>query len=399
MTGTDSVRHQPAPDITRPTRGVLEWFRPGKYDHVEARLVDLKAQQRPVLITGGAGFIGINLAHRLLASGASVLILDNLSRPGVERHVRELCRMYGSRVQIHVEDIRNPDVVRDLAQHARQVFHFAAQVAVTTSLADPLEDFEINLRGTLNLLEALRRLPSPPPVIFTSTNKVYGDLSDIRLCQAVSRYEPTHPAVRQRGINEQRALDFRSPYGCSKGAADQYVMDYARMYNLPAVVFRMSCIYGPHQCGTEDQGWVAHFLLRALAGEPITLYGDGLQVRDILFVQDLVDALLLAQTHIDALAGEAFNIGGGPQNAISLLELIALIGTLHREPPHVSFAAWRPGDQKYYVSDTQKFATATGWTPQIGVQAGVQQLYTWLRQSLNIPIASQGASHQGVRTL
>jgi CDP-paratose 2-epimerase len=272
-------------------------------------------------------------------------------------------------------------------------------VAVTTSLADPLEDFEINLRGTLNLLEALRRLASPPPVIFTSTNKVYGELSDIRLCQAASRYEPTNPAVRRTGINEQCTLDFHSPYGCSKGAADQYVIDYARMYGLPAVVFRMSCIYGPHQCGTEDQGWVAHFLLRTLAGEPITLYGDGLQVRDILFVQDLVDALLLAQTHIDALAGEAFNIGGGPKNAISLLELIDLIGTLHREPPHVSFAAWRPGDQKYYVSDTQKFATATGWTPRIGVQAGVQQLYTWLRQSLDMPIASQEASHQGVRTL
>jgi CDP-paratose 2-epimerase len=285
--------------------------------------------------------------------------------------------------------------VRDLAQQARQVFHFAAQVAVTTSLADPLEDFEINLRGTLNLLEALRRLASPPPVIFTSTNKVYGDLSDIRLCQAVSRYEPTHPAVRQRGINEQRALDFRSPYGCSKGAADQYVMDYARMYNLPAVVFRMSCIYGPHQCGTEDQGWVAHFLLRALAGEPITLYGDGLQVRDILFVQDLVDALLLAQTHIDALAGEAFNIGGGPKNAISLLELIDLIGTLHTKPPHVSFDDWRPGDQKYYVSDTQKFARATGWTPKIGIQEGVHQLYTWLRQTIKNPCVSQGVADQG----
>jgi CDP-paratose 2-epimerase len=354
---------------------------------------------RPVLITGGAGFIGTNLAHRLLASGASVLILDNLSRLGVERHVRELCRMYGSRVQVHVADVRNPYVVRDLVQQARQVFHFAAQVAVTTSLADPLEDFEINLRGTLNLLEALRRLSSPPPVIFTSTNKVYGELSDIRLCQAASRYEPVNPAVRRTGVNEQCTLDFHSPYGCSKGAADQYVIDYARMYGLPAVVFRMSCIYGPHQCGTEDQGWVAHFLLRTLAGEPITLYGDGLQVRDILFVQDLVDALLLAQTYIDALAGEAFNIGGGPTNAISLLELIDLIGALHREPPHVAFDAWRPGDQKYYVSDIQKFATATGWTPKIGIQEGVHQLYTWLRQTVEIPIASQGASNQGVNAL
>jgi CDP-paratose 2-epimerase len=351
---------------------------------------------RPVLITGGAGFIGTNLAHRLLASGASVLILDNLSRPGVERNVRELCRRYGSRVQVHVADVRNPYLVRDLVQQARQVFHFAAQVAVTTSLAEPLEDFEINLRGTLNLLEALRRLAPPPPLIFTSTNKVYGELSDIPLFQADSRYEPVNPAVRRTGVNEQCALNFQSPYGCSKGAADQYVMDYARMYGLPAVVFRMSCIYGPHQCGTEDQGWVAHFLLRTLAGEPITLYGDGLQVRDILFVQDLVDALLLAQSHIGELAGEAFNIGGGPTNAISLLELIDLIGALHRQPPHVSFEDWRPGDQKYYVSNTHKFATATGWAPKIGIQEGVQQLYTWLRQTLVTPCVSQGVANPGV---
>jgi CDP-paratose 2-epimerase len=173
-------------------------------------------------------------------------------------------------------------------------------------------------------------------------------------------------------------------------------MDYARMYGLPAVVFRMSCIYGPYQCGTEDQGWVAHFLLRTLAGEPITLYGDGLQVRDILFVQDLVDALLLAQTHISVIAGEAFNIGGGPGNAISLLELIDLIGALHRQPPHVSFDAWRPGDQKYYVSDTQKFATVTGWAPKIRIQEGVHQLYTWLRQTIKTPCVSQGVVNQSV---
>jgi CDP-paratose 2-epimerase len=231
----------------------------------------------------------------------------------------------------------------------------------------------------------LRRLASPPPVIFTSTNKVYGELADIHLRQAASRHEPSNPALRRTGINEQRPLDFHSPYGCSKGAADQYVRDYARMYGLPAVVFRMSCIYGPHQCGTEDQGWVAHFLLRALAGESITLFGDGLQVRDILFVQDLIDALLLAQTHISALTGEVFNIGGGPAHAVSLLELMDVIGMLHGEPPHVSFDAWRPGDQKYYVSDTQKFTTATGWSPKTGIQEGVDQLYTWLRQAMSSP--------------
>jgi CDP-paratose 2-epimerase len=372
----------------------------GTYEHRKqpaaafAPLVS-RPPQRPVLITGGAGFIGTNLAHRLLASGLPVLILDNLSRPGVERNVRALRAMYGSRVQVHVADVRNPYVLRDLVQQAQQVFHFAAQVAVTTSLEDPLEDFEVNLRGTLNLLEGLRRLPSPPPVIFTSTNKVYGALADIRLRQAASRYEPADRLLRRDGIDEQRPLRFYSPYGCSKGAADQYVLDYARMYGLPAVVFRMSCIYGPHQCGTEDQGWVAHFLLRALAGEPITLYGDGLQVRDILFVQDLIDALLLAQTHIERLAGEAFNVGGGPANVTSLLELLDLIGTLHSERPRVHFDVWRPGDQKYYVSNTQKFAKATGWLPKIGIEEGVNRLYSWLHRSCRAPIVTHVGSNEG----
>jgi CDP-paratose 2-epimerase len=217
-------------------------------------------------------------------------------------------------------------------------------------------------------------------MVFTSTNKVYGGLDDVALRKANKRYEPQDAAVRREGIGESRPLDFHSPYGCSKGAADQYVVDYARTFDLPAAVFRMSCIYGPHQFGTEDQGWVAHFLIRAVEGRPITLYGDGSQVRDILFVEDLVDAFLLAQQHMPAISGQAFNIGGGPANTTSLLELIDLIGALHGEKPRVHFDEWRPGDQRYYVSDPGKFERATGWSPRVGVRQGVEHLYDWLRE-------------------
>jgi CDP-paratose 2-epimerase len=339
------------------------------------------SRQRPVLITGGAGFIGTNLAHRLLSAGQDVLIFDNLSRPGVEHSLQWLCKRPGNRVRVCVADMRDASAIHEAVHQAAQVFHFAAQVAVTTSVLAPKEDFEVNALGTLNLLEALRQLDQPPPLVFTSTNKVYGNLQDGGVRKHGRRYEPTNRALRLAGINEDRPLAFHSPYGCSKGAADQYVIDYARIYGLPAVVFRMSCIYGPHQCGTEDQGWVAHFLMRTLARKPITLYGNGLQVRDILFVHDLVNALLLAQTHMPTLAGQVFNIGGGTANTTSLLELLALIAEIHGQKPVIRFAAWRPGDQKYYASDIRRFSAATGWVPQVSIRQGVAALYTWLLQN------------------
>ena len=339
------------------------------------------SDDRPVLITGGAGFVGSNLASRLLDSGQPVLLFDNLSRPGVERNLRWLKERYGSRVEVEVADVRDARALARAVAQATQVFHFAAQVAVTTSLVDPIDDFEVNARGTLNLLEALRAQAEPPPLIYTSTNKVYGDFGDLALVRRQTRYEPEDPDVRARGIDESRPLDFHSPYGCSKGTADQYVADYARSFGLPTLVFRMSCIYGPHQFGTEDQGWVAHFLIRTIEGQPIVLYGDGLQVRDVLFVEDLVDALLLAQTHMDALAGRAFNIGGGPSNTTSLVELLDLIGDLHGEKPDVRFNAWRTGDQRYYVSDTSRFRAATGWAPRVRLHDGVERLYRWLLKS------------------
>lgn len=336
---------------------------------------------RPVLITGGCGFIGTNLAHRLLSSGRPVLLFDSLARPGVEQNLRWLRDTHGSLVGVEIADTRNADALRRAVERASEVFHFAAQVAVTTSLTDPLEDFEVNARGTINLLEAIRAQPSPPSLVFTSTNKVYGSLEDVGLRRRNLRYEPTDSGLRETGISETRPLDFHSPYGCSKGSADQYVLDYARSFGLPAIVFRMSCIYGPHQFGTEDQGWVAHFLIQALEGRPITLYGDGRQVRDILHVSDLVDAFLLAQQHMATEAGQAFNIGGGPANTVSLLELLDFIDELLGRKPDIEFDAWRPGDQRYYVSDTTKFRERAGWRPQIGVPEGLEQLARWLAES------------------
>jgi CDP-paratose 2-epimerase len=336
---------------------------------------------RPVLITGGAGFIGCNLAHRLLSRGERVLILDNLSRAGVERNLRWLRDTHGGAVQAEIADIRDVEAVRKAVRQARQVFHFAAQVAVTTSLDNPAHDFSVNARGTLNLLEAIREQEDPPPLVYTSTDKVYGGLDDVQLTATSGRYEPVDDAVRRHGIGETRRLDFHSPYGCSKGTADQYVTDYARSFGMKTVVFRMSCIYGPHQYGNEDQGWVAHFLIRALEGRPLMIYGDGKQVRDALFVEDLVDAFLLAQRKMPDISGRAFNIGGGPTNTVSLLELLDIIEDLHGERPEIAYHDWRVGDQRYYVSDTSQFSLATGWAAKVDVAAGVRRLYEWLLES------------------
>ncbi len=336
------------------------------------------SSKKAVLITGGAGFIGSNLADQLLTEGQPVLVYDSLARPGVERNLKWLREKHGNLLSVEVADTRDAHSLTLAVRHASAVFHFAAQVAVTSSLLKPAYDFDVNTRGTLNLLEALRTVCNPPPIIFTSTNKVYGSLRGIELRAQSSRYEPVEPAIRSKGVNELQPLEFRSPYGCSKGAADQYVLDYARSFGLYAVVFRMSCIYGPHQFGTEDQGWLAHFLIQAIAGEPVTLYGDGKQVRDVLFVSDLVGALLLAKESADTLAGEAFNIGGGPRNTTSLLELLDLMTELGCARPELELADWRSGDQRYYVSDISKFHEATGWAPEIDVRNGVGELYEWL---------------------
>jgi CDP-paratose 2-epimerase len=351
--------------------GVRDAYWLGRNCHVEGR-------DRPVLVTGGCGFVGTNLAHRVLESGRSVILFDNLSRAGVERNMRWLRQTHGKKARIEAADVQDAHALRSAVKCASQVFHFAAQVAVTTSLVNAIHDFEVNARGTLNLLEAIRSMDTPPPLVFTSTNKVYGGLPDVLLQVTDKRYEPVDDATRAHGVSEKRPLDFHSPYGCSKGTADQYVIDYARTFGLPAVVFRMSCIYGPHQFGNEDQGWVAHFLIRARQNKPITIYGDGMQVRDVLFVEDLVDAFLLAQKHMNELSGRAFNIGGGPANTISLIQLLSLIHEMNGRKPPVRWGAWRPGDQRYYVSDTRSFQRATGWSPKVDVNEGVRRLQQWL---------------------
>jgi CDP-paratose 2-epimerase len=330
------------------------------------------------VIIGGAGFIGANLAHRLLAQGETVRIFDNLARAGVERNVEWLADLYGSRFEFRRGDVTDAKSTKDAIGSAAHVFHFAAQVAVTTSLVDPRHDFEVNARGTLNVLEAIRAMPRPAQLLFTSTNKVYGALEDITLDRQSTRYAPAQEQIRACGVSEERSLDLYSPYGCSKGAADQYVLDYARSFGLATVVFRMSCIYGPRQFGTEDQGWLAHFLLRAIEGKPLVIYGDGLQVRDVLFVGDLVDAFLAARAQLPHVAGRPYNIGGGPDNTTSLVELLATIKELFGYSPQLSYERARTGDQKYYVSDVRRFGSATGWTPRTKVRDGLVKLHAWL---------------------
>ena len=333
--------------------------------------------RRPILVTGGAGFIGCNIADRFAREGHDVIVLDALSRPGVERNLAWLNDRHGARITSIIGDVRDEDTTVRAAAGAKAVFHMAAQVAVTTSLVDPREDFDINVRGTFNMLEAVRLRGEPIPFVFASTNKVYGDLGDVPLACVEGRYLP-RGALAQTGVDESRPLDFHTPYGCSKGSADQYVLDYARSFGIPAVVFRMSCIYGQRQMGTEDQGWVAHFLIRALGGERITLYGDGCQVRDILDVGDAVEAYYQAWRNIGHVAGNAFNLGGGPGNAISLLQLVELIREVTGRQVELGFEGWRQGDQRWYVSDTGKARAALGLAKPLGWREGVARLAEWL---------------------
>lgn len=338
------------------------------------------------LITGGAGFIGTNLAAKLLKEGKKVMVYDNLSRDGVEQNLQWLKEEFGENLIIQIADINETMILDRSVENATEIFHFSSQVAVTTSLTNPALDFEVNLKGTFNLLEAIRKSSSKPPLLFTSTNKVYGDLNDIKMKSNNTRYFPADEHIKNHGVSEKRPLDFHSPYGCSKGAADQYILDYSRSYGLKTAVFRMSCIYGPHQFGTEDQGWVAHFLISALEDRPVVIYGNGKQVRDILFVDDLVDAFLLARKNIDRLSGEVFNIGGGPESTVSLLEILDIIKEKAGKEMDISFETWRTGDQHYYVSDTTKFMEATGWSPKYEVDKGIEALLMWLCETRNIEL-------------
>jgi CDP-paratose 2-epimerase len=334
------------------------------------------------LITGGAGFIGTNLADHYLACGSNVAIFDNCSRPGSGENVRWLKDRHGDRVKIVHGDVRQSgQQLQVLVDEADVVFHLAAQVAVTTSVADPRADFEVNALGTFNILEAVRSSTSRPILVYSSTNKVYGKMADlnVKVNNGCYAYEQL-----TEGISETCPLDFYSPYGCSKGIGDQYVLDYARIYGLKTIVFRQSCIYGPHQFGIEDQGWVAWFAIRALQDLPLTIYGDGKQVRDVLYVDDLIAAFEAAVESIGRTAGKAYNIGGGPQNTLSLLELIQLLEERLGHSLKYTFADWRPGDQLVFISDIRKARSDFDWKPEVRPGQGVERLVSWLKHNENL---------------
>ena len=332
---------------------------------------------RNFLVTGGAGFIGSNYVHRLLKRGEKVTIYDNLSRAGAPRNLKWLEETFGrDAFQLVAGDVRDAGLLTATAREADVIVHLAGQVAVTTSVVKPREDFEINALGTFNVLEAARLNQRNPIIFYSSTNKVYGGMDDVEVVETPTRWQYKDLPF---GCTESQPLDFHSPYGCSKGAGDQYVHDYGRIYGLRTVVFRQSCIYGPRQFGVEDQGWVAWFVIAAITGSPMAIYGDGKQVRDLLHVYDLLDGYDLALEKIETASGKIYNMGGGSENTISIwTEFGPLLEKILGKPIAISRGDWRPGDQKVFVADTRKAKAELGWQPKYDVEKGVQQLFDWV---------------------
>ncbi len=337
-----------------------------------------------ILITGGAGFIGCNLAHRLLDRGHDLLIFDNLARPRTPHNLAWIAahaRSAPGTMQFIQADIRDADAIYAAAHEIDAIYHLASQVAVTTSVQNPRHDFEVNALGTFNVLEAARRQPKPPALLYASTNKVYGGMENLAIAEEATRYRYRDlPA----GVPETQPLDFHSPYGCSKGAGDQYVRDYQRIYGLPTVVFRQSAIYGPRQFGVEDQGWAAHFVIATQTGRPITIYGNGKQVRDMLYIDDLIDLYETALAQIDRAAGQIYNVGGGPTNVLSIwAEFQPLLSRFAGRPVEAgAYGEWRPGDQPVCVLDIRKAAAELGWQPKVGVEEGMGRLYAWVQENI-----------------
>lgn len=330
-----------------------------------------------MLITGGAGFIGCNYADRRLSTGDDVVLFDNLSRPKTELNLKWLQSRHASKLTFIRGDVRDYDSVARAADGADAVFHLAGQVAVTSSVANPREDLDVNVMGSFNVLEAVRTVCPSAVAVFASTNKVYGGLEGVEVVESETRHEiPAFPL----GVPESQPLDFHSPYGCSKGSADQYFRDYARIYGLKTVVFRQSCIYGTRQFGVEDQGWVAHFCISAAIDRPLTIYGDGKQVRDLLWVDDLMNAYDAALEKIDVAAGRIYNVGGGPDKTLSIwAEFEPLLREVGGCAPAVSLAEPRAGDQRVYVSDIRKAKAELGWEPRVGPREGVETLWKWIQ--------------------
>jgi CDP-paratose 2-epimerase len=338
---------------------------------------------RKYFITGGAGFIGSNYVDRLLTNGHQVTIFDNLSRDGAESNLDWLREKHGEdSFKLIVGDVRDAELLVGSVKDVDVIAHLAGQVAVTTSIENPREDFEINALGTLNVLEAARLSGNNPIVLYSSTNKVYGEMEDVEIIEGESRYSF---ADLPEGVDETYPLDFHSPYGCSKGAGDQYMRDYHRIYSLPTVVMRQSCIYGPRQFGIEDQGWVAWFIIAAVTGKPITIYGDGKQVRDVLHVHDLVGAYEAAIDNIDEVAGKIYNLGGGPENTMSIwTEFGNILEKLLEEEIQVKWDDWRAGDQKVIICNISKAEKELGWKPTIGVEEGLRGLYNWVAKNRDL---------------
>lgn len=331
-----------------------------------------------ILITGGAGFIGSNLAKYLLKNKANITIFDNFSRLNVEKNIPWL-EETGGNLEIIRGDVKDKSAIDNVVKGKDFIFHEAAQVAVTDSVANPIEDFEVNARGTLNVLNSMR-LHSPDSVfVFASTNKVYGGLEDFNVEEKDGRYAFSDESLLE-GVSEEVNLDFHSPYGCSKGSADQYVRDFSRIYGLKTIVFRQSCIYGPRQWGTEDQGWVFHFLKTASQKDTIKIFGDGKQVRDLLFIDDLIRAYEKAIENLEVTTGQIYNVGGGLVNSVSLLEALTIIETIFQSKVKTEFFQWRPGDQKVFISNNNKATKDFGWTPEVNVKAGMEKLYKWVQE-------------------
>ena len=329
------------------------------------------------LITGGAGFVGCNLADRLLSEGHRVTVFDDCSRPGSAANLDWLRERHGSALTAIRGDVRDGDAVTSAVHAADVVYHLAGQTAVTTSLDDPISDFDVNAAGTVHVLEAARMSPRDPVVLYASTNKVYGDLAGAEVVEHETRY-----AFRDlpNGVAEDQPLGFNSPYACSKGAGDQYTVAYHRAFGVRTVVFRQSCVYGPRQLGHEEQGWLAWFVLASLQDLPLTIFGDGKQVRDVLFVDDLLDAYELALNRIETTAGRAYNIGGGPAHSVSVwFELGPLLEAALGRSVRPRFAGWRTGDQRIFVCDTTAAEHDFGWRPQVGITDGLARLVAWAR--------------------
>jgi CDP-paratose 2-epimerase len=334
-------------------------------------------------ITGGAGFIGSNYVSRLLERGEKVIIYDNLSRAGSTRNLAWLQGKYGEKAfQLIAGDVRDAELLTVSIQSADVIVHLAAQVAVTTSVTNPREDFGINAQGTFNALEAARLSERNPVFLYASTNKVYGGMEDVQVVEDATRWKYANLPL---GCPETQPLDFHSPYGCSKGSGDQYVRDYARIYGLPTLVMRQSCIYGPRQFGVEDQGWVAWMIIAAVTGRPLTIYGDGKQIRDILNVDDLLNAYDAGIDRIAAVKGKVYNLGGGPANTMSIwTEFGPLLEKMLGKPVPVQRSDWRPGDQKVFVADIRKAERDLGWKPKVGVSEGVGMLFEWVKENKNL---------------